>query len=146
MTIEENVASRKEAESLFKFMLELVKDEFFKLPERGRVNFYEIAHAHFEKRVKQFKNGTLMPSAVAEVPAPIAKEQNKLVEDAKQMLGNLIEICETHDFPPAGEDFAESVAEGARSMLETIEDRNIVTPEQERAIHNWTDGVQRWFR
>lgn len=147
MTIQENVASRKEAESLFKFMLELVKDEFFQLPEHGRIAFYETAHAHFERRINQIKAGDLgnpAPKRVETVLMP--REKNKFVEDAIQLLNNLIEICETEDFPPSGQDFAESVADGARSMLETIEERNVVTESQEQAIHNWTNGIQRWVR
>ena len=146
MTIQENVASRKEAESLFKFMLELVKDEFFQLPEHGRIAFYETAHAHFERRMNQVKSGELGKPAPKRVEPVLSRENNKFVDDAIQLLNNLIEVCEIEDFPPAGEDFAESVADGARSMLETIEERNIVTPSQEQAIHNWTEGIQRWVR
>ena len=147
VTIEQNVASRKEAESLFKFMLELVKDEFFQLTEHGRIAFYETAHAHFERRINQIKAGLLCKDTPKVVePALTLREKSKFVEDAIQLLNNLIEVCETEDFPPGGQDFSESVAEGARSMLETIEERNTVTSEQERAIHNWTDGIQRWVR
>ena len=145
MTIQENVTSRKEAESLFKFMLELVKTEFFQLSEHGRIAFYEIAHAHFERRMNQVRSGQISTAKPVE-PTLTLREKNKFVEDAIQLLNNLIEVCETEDFPPAGEDFAESVADGARSMLETIVERNVVTPSQEQAIHNWTDGIQRWVR
>lgn len=142
MSIESNVADRKAAEALFKSMLDIAREDFLKLSERGRLIFFQTAYEHFAKRlgIDTALKQVSKPSARIESSASLNEDSLFAIQDLK----NLIAMCE--DIPPAGWDFASDVSESAREMIETIESSNRVTVNQLRAIENWTSGVARWLR
>ena len=71
------------------------------------------------------------------------------VEEAIEAISDLIDRIDD-DVPEWAWDkapeFFEDVKENATEVSATIEETQNVTPEQERAIRNWTDGVNKWIR
>lgn len=137
MTIEQNVADRKAAETLFRSMLDLARDDFLRLNERGRLLFFQTAYEHFANRLGIDRS----PTTEKKQPQD---QRNKEATEAIESLEHLIALCE--DVPESGWSFANDVADSAREMIETIEESNRVTEKQLRAIENWTIGVSRWLR
>lgn len=138
MSIQQNITSRQQVEQLFNAMLDIVRDDFKRLTVDQRKRFLEIAHDRFAERLDLpccAKNRPLSDCHPT-VPASID------VDEAISELMEIIELCDA--VPDAGQDFAESVAFSARSMIQTIERIGRVTAEQRRAIGNWHDGVERW--
>lgn len=140
MAIEDNIQDRKSAQSLFDSMLDLARGDFLKLSQRSRLIFMQIAFEHFSKRL-----GINQPAAEQkpsqQKPTIIRTSE---VKSAIKDLEALIDLCD--DVPDAGMHFAESVADGARDMLELISSSDFVTEKQLDAIDNWTNGISRWIR
>lgn len=67
----------------------------------------------------------------------------KTVEEAKEQCERIIDIAE-NEMPDRGADFAESVAEKTRKILETIEAGDCVTRHQLTALENMEGGLRRW--
>jgi hypothetical protein len=140
MSIEQNIAKRKTVEQLFDAMLDLVRPDFKRLANDQRKRFLELAHDRFAERLDLpccAKNIAAMRKQQSE-PAPPPTEADEAIGE----LMELIEMCDS--VPDRGRDFADSVADGARSMIETIERTGRVTAEQGRAIRNWYEGVWAW--
>lgn len=69
--------------------------------------------------------------------------------DAQDALNMVEEICDLADdieLPDAAIDYAESVAEKARSIGESVEERGSCTEGQLEALDNMLVGLKRWFR
>jgi hypothetical protein len=139
-TIEQNVSERKQAQALFRSMLDLARDDFLKLSDRGRFIFFQIAFEHFQNRLGITPTQPI--EAVKEL-RPVSIE-NKKVNQAIDDLERLLELCD--EIPFAGEHFAVSVSSSARDMIETITASKRVTEQQLTAIDNWTEGVCKWLR
>lgn len=71
---------------------------------------------------------------------------NPLATKATTLAERIIELADSPDLPPAAIDYAESVANKARSIAERIESENMVTSGQMAALENMLDGLQRWFQ
>lgn len=66
-------------------------------------------------------------------------EYEQLLDEIDTLIGD----CE--DLPEAGEDFANSVDEKARSIRATITEHEHCSQRQKDAISNMQDGVNKWF-
>lgn len=138
--IEENIANRKKAELIFKTMIDVTRNDFKSLSEHGRKCFIQIAFEYFTKKA------AAIPQEIPEKKHELPKPETKNNDDAKEAIESLeeiIEMCE--DIPENGEEFAESVADNCRSMIEAIQNFNRVTKFQWNAIENWRSGVERWL-
>lgn len=71
------------------------------------------------------------------------KDALVLLETLSERIDDLEEF-HTKAFEKA-EDFLESVREGVAGMEETIDNSRMVSDKQERAIRNWSSGVEKWF-
>lgn len=138
MSIQQNITSRKQVEELFNAMLDVVRDDFKRLAVDQRKRFLELAHDRFAERLDLPCCQKNKPLSDCHPPATASID----TDDAISELMEIIEMCDA--VPDRGQDFAESVAFGARSMIQTIERTGRVTSEQQRAIGNWYDGVTAW--
>ena len=68
------------------------------------------------------------------------------MDDALELVDEIVSMAESGDLPSAASDFAESVKEKAQSIGETIEELGRVTDNQMTALTNMRDGLARWFR
>ena len=68
----------------------------------------------------------------------------KEVAEAIEQAERIQEMCA--EVPERGEEFASSVLDGVIEVAATIEERQTVTAEQQRALDNWESGVSRWLR
>ncbi len=70
-------------------------------------------------------------------------------DEAIQAISDLIDRIE-EDVPEwawdKAPDFFEDVKEQATEVSATIEETQNVTSAQERAIHNWAEGVGKWIK
>lgn len=71
---------------------------------------------------------------------------SKQVETAISLAEEIIDLSESPDLPSAGIGYAESVADKARDIMESVESENRATGGQIEALENMLDGLQRWFR
>lgn len=65
------------------------------------------------------------------------------VEDGIILCEDLLERID--ELPERAEVFTESVRETVSGIMLTIESKNVVTPNQIRALENIADGVNRWL-
>jgi hypothetical protein len=87
-------------------------------------------------------------------PCPHCHPESKQPEEPVELTGDVaavLEQCESllasiGDLPERASDFAESVGEKVRGIMETIEERRYVTDGQKTALDNIESGVDRWFR
>lgn len=70
---------------------------------------------------------------------------NTLATKATALAEQIIELADSPDLPSAGIDYAESVADKARDILESVESENRATSGQIEALQNMLDGLERWF-
>lgn len=138
-TIHQNVSARLAAESLFTSMLDAARDEYRALSDHGKRCFIEKGLEYFAGRL-----GVEVPGEKRAADKLPHIEQVQEVADAVEELQSIISLCE--DVPDRGADFAESVADGCRDMIETVERMGFVTEKQLTAIENWRAGVERWVR
>jgi hypothetical protein len=75
----------------------------------------------------------------------MAEAKNDAIQ-ALRLVEDICDLAESGDIPTAGRDYAESVAERARSIGETIEERGRVTEAQVNALENMLSGLERWIR
>lgn len=76
----------------------------------------------------------------------ITTSQSDRARKALSIAEEIIDLSESADLPDNGMEFAESVAEKARSISENIEENNFVVSDgQYTALENMLDGLQRWF-
>lgn len=145
MSIEQNIANRQRAEAsgqqveqLFNAMLDVVRDDFKRLTVDQRKRFLELAHDRFAERLD-------LPCCQKNKPLSDCHPPKAAATEADEAIASLMEIIELCDAVPlGGEDFAESVAFSARSMISTIERTGRVSVDQESAIRNWHRGVMAW--
>jgi hypothetical protein len=64
-------------------------------------------------------------------------------QQAVEDLDAVLSMCD--DVPERGEDFADSVRDGAIDMQEWIKKEKYVSADQRRSIENWKDGLMRWI-
>lgn len=141
MGIEQNVMDRKHASSLADVAIDLIRDEYKKLSTNGKVLFQQLMHDRMAKNLKlPCSEKPKQEPEKKPIPAP---QSSKEWEEAIEELQNLIDDCEC--IPERGEEFAESVAAGARDMIGVIEERKHVTAKQWTAIENWQGGVSKWL-
>ena len=139
MSIEANIESRKRVEQLFNAMLDLARPDFLSLTRDERKRFLELSHERFADKLD-------LPCCDRNQRAREREQVAAAGTDADDAIGELQEIIEMCDaVPDRGRDFADSVADGARSMIATIERSRRVSADQERAISNWHDGVSAWI-
>lgn len=139
MSIEANIESRKRVEQLFNAMLDLARPDFLRLTRNERKRFLELAHERFADKLD-------LPCCDRNQRAREREQVAVAGTDADDAIGELQEIIEMCDaVPDRGRDFADSVADGARSMIATIERSRRVSADQEHAISNWHDGVSAWI-
>jgi hypothetical protein len=67
-------------------------------------------------------------------------EVNDALELARSILDDVEEV------PEEGEDFAAGIQETTEGIMETIEEKDFVTPNQLRALVNMRNGLNRWLR
>lgn len=71
------------------------------------------------------------------------------IDDATERLQSLIDRIE-NEVPDRAKDvapdFFDSVSDGARDMLDTLEHMDDVTDRQASAIEGWERGVEKWIR
>lgn len=67
------------------------------------------------------------------------------VEQAIDLCESILSDLEQLSDVEAAEEFSDSVAEKVNGIKETIERRQDVTANQERALNNMNEGVQRWL-
>lgn len=72
-------------------------------------------------------------------------DHNILIEDLQSLL-DIIEQVRSTPSADIAEDFLCDVETQAEDMLTFVEERESATPAQERAVRNWTIGVEKWFR
>lgn len=65
--------------------------------------------------------------------------------EAINLAEQIIELADSPDLPSAAIDFAESVADKARDILENVEYENRATSGQIEALQNMLNGLERWF-
>lgn len=126
------------AEQFVDNMLDLMRDDFRKLPKESRHRVAEILHDRFAEKLG-------LNCSIAEKRK---KKEEKIrlkpeVEDALEQGERILELCD--EMPERGEDFADSVSAGCREVMAMIEERNHVTADQQRALDNWEDGLSRWI-
>lgn len=145
MCIEENVADRKAAEALVGSivgdLLACYSDDFKKLSERARLIACKMLHDRFATKLA-------LPcgkcSQAEEDKQKRSRDISAEVNEALQQGEGILAMCD--DVPERGEEFAMSVAEGVREVMETIMQRGRVTAEQQRALDNWESGVSAWIK
>ena len=57
----------------------------------------------------------------------------------------IIDLSQHGDLPSNGIDYAESVAEKARSIANSVEENAYATEGQIQALENMLEGLQKWF-
>lgn len=86
-------------------------------------------------------------------PCPKCKPQKKRVQldattdvvaEAVEQCERIISLCE--EVPERGEEFALSVMDSVREVMETIQATRHVTERQKEALDNWEGGVRVWIR
>lgn len=70
---------------------------------------------------------------------------NRGLAEAIQQCENIIDLCDEVGCIGAAEDFAASVQEQARDMLESFRREHRVTPRQLETLDNWESGLNRWM-
>jgi hypothetical protein len=148
-----NVAARKKAESLFRTMIDLTRDEVNKLSPLEKSLFIECGCVFFQRQLaRQVERAVpAREEGSAAKPRPTAQpvKSNELdvpchVQRFIDDLNDLIELCD--EIPFAGNEFAVSVSSAASDMIQTVERMGIVTDAQMQAYENWHGGVRRWLR
>jgi len=67
------------------------------------------------------------------------------IEDIDRLLSLIDDLEDSYsDVYERGEDFLADVYERASEVRKTILQNQRVTPRQEKAIENWTEGVEKW--
>lgn len=67
------------------------------------------------------------------------------VQQAVDLCESILSDLEQLSDVEAAEEFSDSVTEKVKGIQETIERRQDVTANQERALNNMNEGVQRWL-
>ena len=151
MAINQNVADRDKAKALLEeTIIPLIKDEYVKLSPHGQRCFCQMMHDRMAANLK------LACDPKAEKTQPpekkkanevengdLAERNSAFVDDAISRLEDVVSMCD--DIPEAGEEFAESVREGAVGMMADITAKKRVTAKQDVTIDNWRSGLSRWL-
>jgi len=149
VAINQNVADRDKAKALLEeTIIPLITEEYVKLSPHGQRCFCQMMHDRMARNLKlscdpkmtepppeKRRNESPMPSDDVEFDAD--------VEDAIGRLEDVVSMCD--DIPEAGEEFAESVREGAVGMMADIASKKRVTEKQDKTIDNWSAGLSRWI-
>lgn len=142
MSIAQNVVERKQAQALFDSMLSVARDDFLQLSNRGRLLFFHIAFDHFRHRLEVAQS--MLEKTSEEPKRKAIDDKKRKANSALDELEHLISLCK--DVPHLGIEYAESVSQQAKDMIEFITKSGFVTDKQNQAIDNWTSGVCRWIR
>jgi|SRR5208283_2918990 len=144
MSIEQNIADRRAAESLHRTIGELVLAEIPRLPSpESRLMFWRLLKESAEKN---------LPAVT--LPTPPAKTERERRDELKATVpsdvAEALEMADeienlASDLPAEGEDFGMSVLEKSGDIARNIAAHNRVTDAQREALSNMLDGLRRWF-
>lgn len=116
-------------QTLFYNVLTFIKDSLNNTSDADVRVFNRLMRDHFDAELKIF-------GAVNDGLSTSCKKELGRLED-------LISDCQ--DVDGEGEDFAESVADSAKNMIEWIKSKKSVTSAQKKAISNWEEAILRWL-
>lgn len=108
---------------------------------RSLQEFWEEQQEAEKQTKKKEKKEKEKPKMVT-IPTP---KENPDVARVREMVDEICSIAEEVD-SDAGFEYAESVCDSARELLETVEQMNYVTKNQFTALENWLAGLSRWIR
>jgi hypothetical protein len=126
---------QREADAFVARLVETMQPDYKQLSRTAKYLAIEALHDRFA--------GHLGKPCGRKKPQPGQRTVKPEVTDALEQCERIIEMC--GEMPERGEDFATSVEEGCREVMETIQGMNHVTPDQQRALDNWEGGLSRWL-
>jgi len=165
MTIKQSIANRKHRKAdesagiaLYRLTGELLGPELVKLGDDGKQAFWRHMKALVDSRLEQIDVIARVQDGktrLMEPPAGLGKtnkgrrfctgQQSPDVERALATVEQICDLVDSGDIPEAGWEFAESIADRARSIGETIESKQFATENQIEALSNMLDALGRWI-